>query len=89
MGQTMADSERTAVQAVEALGRGFDFTNDFRLKFCKGNSRSRLVVLEEKKKRDIVIPGGPLIQNVSTDIKCDKGERTRYKSDILEFNQVP
>lgn len=84
----MADSERTARQAVEALGRGFDFTNDFRLKFCKGNSRSRLVVLQEERKQDIVIPGGPLIRNVSTDIKCDKGERTRFKSDILEFNQM-
>ena len=85
----MTESEKTAVQAVEALGRGFDFTCHFRLKFCKGNSRSRLVVLEEERKRDIVIPGGPLIQNVSTDIKCDKGEWTRFKSDISKFNKVP
>ncbi|KAH9298403.1 hypothetical protein KI387_030085, partial [Taxus chinensis] len=73
-------------QAIEAMGQGFDITNDFRLKYCK--SGSRLVELDENNVHDIVIPGGLSIPNVSTDIRCAKGERMRYKSDILEFNQM-
>jgi hypothetical protein len=77
--QIMVELERMTMQVVEAL--------DFRLKFCKGNFRDWLVVLEERK-WDIVIPRGPLTQNVSIDIKCDKGEHTGCKYDILDFNKV-
>lgn len=80
----MADAQRLAKQAIEALGQGFDITNDFRLKFC----RKRLIELNSKHVQNILIPGGPLIQNVSRDIKCDKGERMRYTSEVLEFNQM-
>lgn len=77
------------VRAMEALGKGFDLSSDFRLKFAKGiNEVGRLVVLDETNKRDIVIPGGLTIPNVSEDIRCDKGDRIRYKSDVLDFNQV-
>lgn len=80
----MAEAKRLAEQAVEALGRGFDITNDFRLKFC----RNHVIELNDKHMQNIAIPGGPLIPNVSRDIKCDKGERIRYTSDFLEFNQM-
>uniref|UniRef100_A0A0D6QYC1 MACPF domain-containing protein n=1 Tax=Araucaria cunninghamii TaxID=56994 RepID=A0A0D6QYC1_ARACU len=86
--RTPIEPERVAVQAVEALGRGFDLNSDFRLKFCKGDAGSRLIYIEERRKQDLVIPGGPLISNVSSDIKCDKGERIRFKSDVLEFNKM-
>ncbi|GLJ13009.1 hypothetical protein SUGI_0203290 [Cryptomeria japonica] len=88
MGHVIPESHRVAVQAVEALGRGFDFSSDFRLKFCKGKAGNRLIYIDENRKQDIVIPGGPLIPGVSADIKCAKGERTRFKSDVLEFNQM-
>eukprot|EP01018_Ginkgo_biloba_P005525 Gb_07458 [translate_table: standard] len=84
----MTEAERLAQKAVEALGRGFDITNDFRLKYYKDQPGSRLIELDEKDMQDIVIPGGPTIPNVSRDIKCDKGERLRYRSDVLEFNQM-
>lgn len=78
------------VRAIEALGKGFDLSSDFRLKYAKGMSSNneRLVLLDETNKRDVVFPGGLTISNVSEDIRCDKGDRTRYKSDVLEFNQV-
>ena len=82
------------MRALEALGKGFDLSSDFRLKFAKGmdgNGDGRLVVLDEVKKRDILIPGtggGFTIPGVSEDIRCDKGDRIRFKSDVLEFNQV-
>lgn len=54
----------------------------------KGIKGERLVVLDESNKRDIVVPGGVTISDVSEDIRCDKGDRIRFKSDVLEFNQV-
>ncbi|KAH1030643.1 hypothetical protein J1N35_042817 [Gossypium stocksii] len=73
-------------KALSSLGRGFDLTMDFRLKYCKG--KERLILLDETDKREIAIPGFGSIKDVPIDIKCDKGDRTRYQSDILDFNQM-
>ncbi|XP_010069406.2 MACPF domain-containing protein At1g14780 [Eucalyptus grandis] len=76
------------LRALEALGKGFDLTSDFRLKYVKGCGGERLVVLDEGSKRDILIPGGGTIRGVYEDIRCDKGDRIRFRSDVLEFNQM-
>ncbi|QCE13076.1 hypothetical protein DEO72_LG11g69 [Vigna unguiculata] len=74
---------------IEYLGKGIDFTSDFRLKFAKGKGSARLVVVDEDNKRDITVPGtAATIPNVSQDIRCDKGDRLRFKSDVLQFNQM-
>ncbi|XWS22970.1 hypothetical protein CRYUN_Cryun29cG0081200 [Craigia yunnanensis] len=73
-------------KALSSLGRGLDLTSDFRLKYCKG--KERLILLNETEKREIAIPGFGAIKDVSVDIKFDKGDRTRYQSDILDFNQM-
>ncbi|ESW32436.1 hypothetical protein PHAVU_002G322500 [Phaseolus vulgaris] len=73
-------------RALNSLGKGFDLTFDFRLKFCKGEER--LVLLNETEKRELTVPGFGPISDVSGDIKCDKGDCTRYQSDILTFNQM-
>ncbi|KAL1112977.1 hypothetical protein V6Z11_D02G160600 [Gossypium hirsutum] len=73
-------------KAISSLGRGFDLTSDFRLKYCKG--RERLILLNETEKKEISIPGFGAFKDVSVDIKCDKGDRTRYQSDMLDFNQM-
>ncbi|CAH9062582.1 unnamed protein product [Cuscuta epithymum] len=80
----------TAVRAMEALGCGFDFASDFRLKFAKRcPAGGRLVILDEKNRRDLVLPGGGVtIPDVSESIRCDKGDHMRFKSDVLEFNQM-
>lgn len=89
-----AAEEPVGVRALEALGKGFDLSSDFRLKFAKGlegPGGGRLVVLDEINTRDVLIPGsggGLVVQGVSEDIRCDKGDRIRFKSDVLEFNQV-
>lgn len=72
-------------RTLKSLGRGFDLTSDFRLKFCKGEKR--LVFLSEAEKKELEVPGFGAIKDVSIDIKCDKGDRVRYQSDILEFQQ--
>ncbi|TQD80898.1 hypothetical protein C1H46_033568 [Malus baccata] len=86
-----APQKAIEVRALEALGQGFDLSSDFRLKFAKGlkGGDGRLVVLNEASKRDIVIPnaGGVVIRGVPQDISCDKGDRIRFKSDVLELNQ--
>ncbi|KAE8719823.1 putative S-adenosyl-L-methionine-dependent methyltransferases superfamily protein [Hibiscus syriacus] len=72
--------------ALNSLGKGFDLTSDFRLKYCKG--KERLILLNEREKKEIAVPGLGAFDNVSVDIKCDKGDRTRYQSDIIDFNQM-
>ncbi|XP_059447332.1 MACPF domain-containing protein At1g14780 [Corylus avellana] len=73
-------------KALSSLGRGFDLTSDFRLNYCKG--KRRLVLLNEQHTRELHVPGFGAFKDVSVDIKCDKGDRTRYQSDILNFNQM-
>lgn len=81
--------ETVSSNPIECLGKGFDFTSDFRLKFAKGQGRRRLVVVDEENKRNITVPGtAATIPNVSQDISCDKGDRLRFKSHVLQFNQV-
>ncbi|RWR91065.1 MACPF domain-containing protein [Cinnamomum micranthum f. kanehirae] len=73
-------------RALDCLGRGFDITSDFRMKYCKG--KQRLVSLNEADTRDLLVPGFGLFPAVSVHIKCDKGERIRYQSDVLQFHQM-
>lgn len=79
-------SDGIVQKALSSLGKGFDLSSDFRLKFCKGEGR--LVHLNHAETRELVVPGFGSLQNVSVDVKCDKGERTRYQTDILDFKQM-
>lgn len=75
----------TAEAAIQSIGFGYDIAQDLRLKYFKG---SRLIVIDDDQVRDIIIPGGILIPNVSKQINCDKGERIRLSSDGLSFQKV-
>lgn len=75
-----------AKAAIESIGCGYDISLDLRLKYRK--SEYRLLEIDESEGRDIVLPGGIAIPNVSKSIKCDKGERTRFRSDVIPFQQV-
>lgn len=78
-----------AETAVEAIGQGYDAAVDLRLKYCKrSGGDSRLIVIDDDKYRDLALPGGFLIRNVPKSINCDKGERIRFSSDLLSFQQV-
>lgn len=79
-------SDGIVQRALSSLGKGIDLTSDFRIKYCKGDNR--LISLNETDTRELSVPGFGTFKDVSIDIKCDKGERTRYQSDILDFNQV-
>jgi hypothetical protein len=81
-------AQHTAVEAAQALGRGFDVTSDFRLGFVKGAVGSVLVKIEQENLQNLVAPGGIVIPDVSSDIRCVTGERTHYKSDLLPFVEM-
>ncbi|KAH9626275.1 hypothetical protein KSS87_018881 [Heliosperma pusillum] len=75
--------------AIGSIGRGYDISTDLRLKFCKGDSvDSHLIEINEEKCQEIALPGGIVVPNVPNSIKCDKGERTRFRSDVLSFQQM-
>ncbi|GLT85764.1 hypothetical protein SLE2022_039420 [Rubroshorea leprosula] len=80
---------KAAEVAIKSIGCGYDIAIDLRLKYCKGNFKdSRLIEIDEDGGHEIVLPGGIPIPNVSKSIKCDKGERTRFRSDVLSFQQM-
>ncbi|KAI3683178.1 hypothetical protein L1987_83678 [Smallanthus sonchifolius] len=81
--------KEAAEAAIGSIGLGYDLTEDVRLKYCKGKSpESRLVGIDDEQVRDISIPGGILIRNVSKSINCDKGERMHFSTEILSFQQM-
>lgn len=83
------DPQSAAEKAVSVIGNGFDLSTDLRLSGCKpGPSGSSLIELDPVRTKDLVVPGGVVVPNVSASIKCDKGERTRFRSDVLSFNQM-
>lgn len=89
----MASSKEVALRlkaaaetAIEAIGLGYDLTEDLRLKYCK--KHSRLIVIDDVQVRDVAIPGGILVQKVPKAINCDKGERLRFSTDVLSFQQM-
>ncbi|GAB2283682.1 hypothetical protein Dimus_018181 [Dionaea muscipula] len=80
---------KAAEVAIRSIGRGYDVSTDLRLKYCKGESvDSHLIEIDEDQCQDIVLPGGITVANVSKSIRCDKGERTRFRSDVLSFQQM-
>ncbi|CAA2998061.1 Hypothetical predicted protein [Olea europaea subsp. europaea] len=83
---------RAAVEeAVQCIGLGYDLTLDLLLRYCKkevAEDGSRLISIDDDQVRDITILGGGLVQNVPHSINCDKGERLRFRSDVLSFQQM-
>lgn len=78
----------TLSNSVQALGRGFDVTSDIRLLYCKGAPGSRLVHIDEEHKKDLLIPDGFSIPNVSVDIECSKGKITTETTPVMSFHEM-
>jgi len=79
-----------AEAAIRSVGLGFDVVSDVRLKYCKqrGAPDPWLIELDHGEVQDIVLPGGVTVAGVTKSVKCDKGERMRFRSDVLSFQQV-
>ncbi|XP_051207503.1 MACPF domain-containing protein At4g24290-like [Lolium perenne] len=76
-----------AESAVRSIGLGYDVAADVRLKFCKQRGEP-LIELDRDGVQDIVLPGSLTVAGVPKSIKCDKGERMRFRSDVLSFQQA-
>ncbi|XP_074590787.1 MACPF domain-containing protein At4g24290-like isoform X2 [Curcuma longa] len=76
-------------EAIKVIGLGYDITSDIRLKHCKkDSSNSCLIELDHNQTHDVVLPGGLVVADVPKSIRCDKGERIRFRSDVLSFQQM-
>ncbi|KAJ1287153.1 hypothetical protein BS78_03G408500 [Paspalum vaginatum] len=86
-----ATQQRDAAEAaIRSVGLGFDVVTDVRLKYCKrrGAPDPWLVDLDHAAVQDVVLPGGVTVAGVSRSVTCDKGERMRFRSDVLSFQQM-
>ncbi|TYI38133.1 hypothetical protein ES332_A02G004200v1 [Gossypium tomentosum] len=78
----------TAINAVQALGRGFDVNYDTRLLYCKGVMGSRIVEIDEEHVRDIYLDDQIVLPNISRDIKSSKESIGRHSSGVCNFHEM-
>ncbi|CAN1288403.1 MACPF domain-containing protein At4g24290, partial [Linum perenne] len=81
-------AKRAAEAAVQAIGQGFDLTVDLRLKYCKPH---QLIIIDDQNslhRLSVPVPVGFSVAAVPKSIRCDKGDRTRFSSDLLSFQQM-
>ncbi|KAF3774626.1 MACPF domain-containing protein [Nymphaea thermarum] len=83
----MTRAELAAERAIGALGMGYDLTNDVRLAYCKGGGRL-LELHEAQPPQKVRLPDGTVVAGVPGCVRVDKGERLRFKTDALSFQQV-
>ncbi|GAB4833178.1 hypothetical protein Ancab_031422 [Ancistrocladus abbreviatus] len=79
----------TALNSVQALGRGFDVNFDTRLLYCKGVAGSRIVEVDEENFWDMRLYDDLVVPNVSRDVKNTKGSAFRDSSGVCSFDETP
>ena len=84
---SQTEAFRIAQKAIQALGCGYDVSHDLWLKSCK-NHGSLIEIEDNGPAQDLVLPGNIVLSGVPSSVKCDKGDRTRFTSDVLSFNEV-
>ncbi|XP_061965686.1 MACPF domain-containing protein CAD1-like isoform X1 [Populus nigra] len=83
-----AAAMHTAMNAVQALGRGFDVNYDTRLLYCKGVTGSKVVEIDQEHARDLLLCGGFVVPNVSRDIKNSLVPIGRQSSGVRTFHEM-
>ncbi|THG20373.1 hypothetical protein TEA_007485 [Camellia sinensis var. sinensis] len=78
----------TAINSVQALGKGFDVNFDTRLLYCKGLGGSRVVEIDEEHCRDLCLYDGLVVPNVSRDIKNSLEPVGRDSSGVCNFHEM-
>ncbi|PQP98490.1 MACPF domain-containing protein CAD1-like [Prunus yedoensis var. nudiflora] len=87
MGENAA-ALHTAVNSVQALGRGFDVNFDTRLLYCKGVAGSRILELDEDHTKDLCLYDDIIVPNVSRDIKHSQESMGRQSSGVCSFHEM-
>ncbi|KAF5941062.1 hypothetical protein HYC85_022229 [Camellia sinensis] len=77
----------TAINSVQALGKGFDVNFDTRLLYCKGLGGSRVVEIDEEHCKDLCLYDGLVVPNVSRDIKNSLEPVGRDSSGVCNFHE--
>ncbi|KAF5205030.1 Macpf domain-containing protein [Thalictrum thalictroides] len=89
MNSYQLNPQTAAKTAVSVIGYGYDLCSDIRLIYCKpGPKGSPLIELDQSRTHNLGFPGGIVVPNVSKSITSDKGERTRFGSDVVSFHQM-
>ncbi|KAK8571437.1 hypothetical protein V6N12_027526 [Hibiscus sabdariffa] len=83
-----AAAQHTAINAVQALGRGFDVNLDTRLLYCKGETGSRIVEIDKEHVRDIYLDDHIVLPNISRDIKNTQDPTGRHSSGVCNFHEM-
>ncbi|KAL7265680.1 hypothetical protein ACSBR1_003462 [Camellia fascicularis] len=83
-----AGALHTAINSVQALGRGFDVNFDTRLLYCKGVGGSRVVEIDEEHTRDLFLYDGLVVPNVSRDINSSHEPIGRDSSGVCSFLEM-
>ncbi|XP_062166754.1 MACPF domain-containing protein CAD1-like [Alnus glutinosa] len=78
----------TAINSVQALGRGFDVNFDTRLLYCKGVAGSRVVEVDEEHTRDLLLYENIVVPNVPRDIKNCQEATGRQSSGVCSFPEM-
>ncbi|XVE84347.1 hypothetical protein DITRI_Ditri17bG0005400 [Diplodiscus trichospermus] len=81
----------TAMNAVQALGRGFDVNFDTRLLYCKGVTGSGIVEIDEEHCKDIYLnlDDQAVLPNISRDIKYSQEPiGRRQSSGVCSFHEM-
>lgn len=88
MGNGNAAAMHTAMNVVQALGRGFDVNFDTRLLYCKGVTGSRIIEIDEEHGKDIYLDDQTLLPNISRDINYSKEPTGRCSSGVCNFHEM-
>ncbi|KAL9256032.1 MACPF domain-containing protein [Drosera capensis] len=78
----------TALNSVQALGRGFDVNFDTRLLYCKGPPGSRIVEIDEDNTWDLELFGNLVVPNVSRDIARTPVVAGRENPGVCTFDEM-
>lgn len=78
----------TAINSVEALGKGFDVNFDTRLLYCKGVAGSRVIEIDDDHKRDLYLDDSIVVPNVSRDVQISQETVGRRTSGVCTYSEV-
>lgn len=78
----------TAINSVQALGKGFDVNCDTRLLYCKGLAGCRVVEIDDDHTRDLRLYDDLVVPDVSMDIKSTQEPVERQSSGVCSFQEV-
>ncbi|KAE8722811.1 Kinase superfamily protein isoform 1 [Hibiscus syriacus] len=83
-----AAAQHTAINAVQALGRGFDVNFDTRLLYCKGVAGYRIVEIDEEHVRDVYLDDQLVLHNISKDIKNSQEPIGCHSYGVCNFHEM-